>query len=222
MMLVGNNLTAEIDNISNMSQLILINDRITRYLIHPDGESISITHGVVSELYNILVSFHRTYSLFVFRNDGQYVSTGIGVTRVDTELIKSSEWRAEVEQRAGGYVLKSNRDGTFTTNTANELLSLVRNINDVDTQKKIGLLVINLPVGRLADSYRDLTDENRVFGYYDEKANANYSNLTTEELDRLIASIGPAPGAFSQFIDRDAIFSAHRVEGTPLVLVCSG
>ncbi len=219
MMLVGNNLTAEIDNISNMSQLILINDRVTRYLTHPDADDIGITHGVISELYDILVSYHRIYSLFVFRNDGHYISTGIGVTRVDIEMINRPEWRAEVEQRAGGYVLKSNRDGTFTTNTANELISLVRNINDVDSQKKIGLLVINLPVGRLADSYRDLTDDNRMFGYYDEQAQVNYSDSEMEALDPLIASLPASPGAFSQFIDGNIIFSAYRIEGTPLILV---
>lgn len=220
MTLVGNNLIAEFDNISNMSKLIIINDKITNYLKYPDADNLNTNRAVVSELYDILTAYQRIYSLFVFRNDGKYISTGIGVTKVVIGTILDPKWRAEVDQEAGGYVLKSNHDGTFTTNTNQELISFVRNINDIDNQKKIGLLVINLPAGRLENSYINLTTESRMFAYYDEHAKKIYANNPINNIDPLIASLEQSENAFTQYINDSTIFSAYRINGTPLILIC--
>ena len=220
MTLVGNNLTAEFDNISNMSKLIIINDKITSFLKYPDADNLNINRAVVSELYDILTAYHRIYSLFVFRNDGTYISTGIGVTKAVIGTILDPAWRDEVDQKAGGYVLKSNHDGTFTTNTNQELISFIRNINDIDNQKKIGLLVINLPVGKLENSYSNLSSKNRMFAYYDERAKAVYANELISDMDPLIASLDHSEEAFTQYLRDSTIFSAFRINGTPLVLIC--
>jgi two-component system sensor histidine kinase YesM len=51
------------------------------------------------------------------------------------------------------------------------IISFVRVIYDIDTQKQIGLLVINIPTSELEKTYMNLADKNNHFAYFDSNGN---------------------------------------------------
>lgn len=163
---VNQNFYGEINSVNNISRLIMVNDRVTSYL-KSEHESPVFSNLARSEIYSILNYFPGHYSVFVFRNDQQSISTGIGIITADNSVIFGGSRYESVSRKNGGYVLLPNTDGAFTSNTSSEYITFSRIINDIDSQLPIGMLVINIPIDAIEKTYSGLADSDNHFAFYD-------------------------------------------------------
>ena len=69
-------------------------------------------------------------------------------------------------QKGRNYVIKAGTRGAFRSNIG-EMVSFVRVINDINTQKPIGILAINLPSRFFEQAYEGLSGETSHFALYD-------------------------------------------------------
>lgn len=157
---------SSLENVNNISRLIMMSESIASCL-KSDVIKASKTKIAIRDLHDILNAFGVNYSVAVFRKDENYISVGPGITYINKQIVFSDEWLSEVKERQGGFVLKSNKDNAFTTKSG-KIISFVRIINDIDTQKEIGLLEINIPLDFFEQTYSGLADSNSHFAFFDK------------------------------------------------------
>ncbi len=165
---ITKNLTSTLENVNSISRLIMLRGKVQDFLAAPDITS-SNTSGAVQDIHSVLNTFDISCNVTVFRNDGRYVNTGPGITYVNSGKIFDTDWLNEVRAQKGGYVIKSNNKVQAFTSNIGDMITFVRVINDVNTQRELGILAINLPSRFLEESYRGLTDENNHFSIYDRE-----------------------------------------------------
>lgn len=216
---IGNNLTVKLNNISHMSRLIMANNEVTRYLKNKTNTELKYSQNAVTAIFDIISAFDDIYSIFVFKSDGNYVHTGRDITWVNEEIINSPEWQKEIKEKAGGYVIRLKGGGAFTTNTGEPILSFIRQINDLDTQQPLGMLVINLPVSMLEDTYKDTAGDNRHFCYYDTNNHILTQGAVLDEL----RSVNVSKSSFAQKVLKNLfsqeILSYYHIPNISMVIV---
>ncbi len=99
-----------------------------------------------------------------------------------------TEWLDEVMAQKGNYVIKAGTRDAFRSNIG-EMVSFVRVINDINTQKPIGILAINLPSRFFEQAYEGLSGETSHFALYDTSGSlickdneSTFSSLNPENL----------------------------------------
>ena len=177
---IGQSFEATVDNVNNISKIVMLNSDVNAYLKAQDSASAYST-AACAEIYNILNSFSRSYSVFVFRADRTYLYTGVGIIHANTRIIYSDERYRSILGADGGYVLLPNNDGAFIYKSSTTgIISFARIINDIDTQKPLGMLMINIPITDLEHTYADLADENNHFAFLDGKGEKLCSDVGFE------------------------------------------
>ncbi len=164
---ITKNLDSTLENVNSISRLIMLRDAVRSFLAEPEITTTS-SRDALQEIRDIINTFDISCNVTVFRSDAKYINTGPGIIHVDANIIFGSDWLNEVRAQRGGYVIKSNRDGAFRSNIG-EIITFARVINDINTQKEIGILTINLPSRFLEESYAGLTDDTNHFHIYDPK-----------------------------------------------------
>lgn len=163
---VTKNCEIALDNLNSISRLIMLSNSVTNYLLD-DSVGAANTKTAVQDIYRILNSFDVTYSVTIFRNDRHYLNTGVGITYVDTKGLFAGDWITEVREKKGGYILNPNKDHVFRSSTE-EIITFIRLINDINTQKEIGILAINIPKDFFYETFSGLADSNNHFAFYDK------------------------------------------------------
>lgn len=163
---ITKNCEIALDNLNSISRLVMLSGSVVNYLTE-DVVSTSSTKSAIQDIYRILNSFNVAYSVTVLRMDQRYINTGVGITYVDTHALFYGEWIGSVRGKNGGYLIKPGKDKVFRSNTE-EILTFVRSINDINTQKEIGILAINIPVSFFAATYSGLADSSNHFAFYDK------------------------------------------------------
>jgi two-component system sensor histidine kinase YesM len=161
---ITKNCEIALDNLNSISRLIMLSASVTGYLTE-DTITASQSKAAIQDIYRILNSFNVTYSVTVLRMDQSYINTGVGITYVDTGSLFYGEWINDITIKNGGYLIKTGRDKVFRSNTE-EILTFIRSINDINTQKQIGILAINIPVSFFGETYSGLSDESNHFAFF--------------------------------------------------------
>ncbi len=164
---ITNNYRIAMDNLNSISRLIMVNNHVTEFLT-VDNVTATKVKKAVQGIYNILNTFDVNYSITVLRHDKQYINTGPGITYINKRVIFSDSWLTEVRAQEGKYILKSRNDAAFRSNTE-EIITFTRIINDVNTQKEIGLLAINIPTSFFEQTYNGLIDSKSHVSFYDRE-----------------------------------------------------
>ena len=234
---IGSNLTTEIEKVNNFSRILLTNQAVNRYLTGDPDRNLSDYTNAVNGIYEVQNAYPEASSVFVFREDGNYLTVGRGVTFLARDVFSSDEWREEINRKDGGYVLRVNGDGAFKTNYDMEIVSLIRNINDVDTLKKKGILAVNFPLKVLEETYADSVSSERHFAYVDHKGaiickdtgfdtsmefeigDADYCVLRGGFLDKTVYSLYHVPGTDFSLISYEKISLLKNVSREVIVAV---
>ena len=154
MVSIGNNLNTEFGAVSTMSQLIMTNSAVVNYLKDDAGNNTRLIQNTMMTMYDISNTFNYVSSIYVFRLDKNYINIGKEVTYINTNIIHDPEWREEIIEKSGLYVIRVNGNGAFRTKSGEPIISFIRLINDLDTQKPIGLIAINLTTDILRNSLK--------------------------------------------------------------------
>lgn len=217
---IGQNIETELDNVNNISHLIMVSDKIDSYLESP-APSPLLANNACSEIYTILNSFSGRYSVFIFRNDQSYINTGIGITNVNRDVIFSKDWIERVNSLDGRYIIIPNTNEAFYSNTNSRIVSFARVINDLDTQKPIGILVINIPISVFEQTYNNLTNEFDHFAYLDTDGTVICADKYFAEYDSVDLSNPEMTQVVYKGLMRQQVVSSRNVTNTNLTLVCS-
>lgn len=184
---ISNNLDSTMKSINSISRLTMLRSTVRTFLL-AESNSTPRTRNALQEIHDILNTFNLSCNVVILRMDGQYLNTGPGITYVNTDKIFETEWLDEVMAQKGNYVIKAGTRDAFRSNIG-EMVSFVRVINDINTQKPIGILAINLPSRFFEQAYEGLSGETSHFALYDTSGRlickdneSTFSSLNPENL----------------------------------------
>lgn len=184
---ISNNLDSTMKSINSISRLTMLRSTVRTFLL-AKSSSTPRTRNAIQEIHDILNTFNLSCNVVILRMDGQYLNTGPGITYVNTGKIFETEWLDEVMAQKGNYVIKAGTRDAFRSNIG-EMVSFVRVINDINTQKPIGILAINLPSRFFEQAYEGLSGETSHFALYDTSGSlickdneSTFSSLNPENL----------------------------------------
>lgn len=184
---ISNNLDSTMKSINSISRLTMLRSTVRTFLL-AKSNSTPRTRNAIQEIHDILNTFNLSCNVVILRMDGQYLNTGPGITYVNTGKIFETEWLDEVMAQKGNYVIKAGTRDAFRSNIG-EMVSFVRVINDINTQKPIGILAINLPSRFFEQAYEGLSGETSHFALYDTSGRlickdneSTFSSLNPENL----------------------------------------
>ena len=184
---ISNNLDSTMKSINSISRLTMLRSTVRTFLL-AESNSTPRTRNALQEIHEILNTFNLSCNVVILRMDGQYLNTGPGITYVNTGKIFETEWLDEVMAQKGNYVIKAGTRGAFRSNIG-EMVSFVRVINDINTQKPIGILAINLPSRFFEQAFEGLSGETSHFALYDTSGRlickdneSTFSSLNPENL----------------------------------------
>ena len=184
---ISNNLDSTMKSINSISRLTMLRSTVRTFLL-AESNSTPRTRNALQEIHDILNTFNLSCNVVILRMDGQCLNTGPGITYVNTDKIFETEWLDEVMAQKGNYVIKAGTRGAFRSNIG-EMVSFVRVINDINTQKPIGILAINLPSRFFEQAYEGLSGETSHFALYDASGRlickdneSTFSSLNPENL----------------------------------------
>lgn len=184
---ISNNLDSTMKSINSISRLTMLRSTVRTFLL-AKSNSTPRTRNALQEIHDILNTFNLSCNVVILRMDGQCLNTGPGITYVNTGKIFETEWLNEVMAQKGNYVIKAGTRDAFRSNIG-EMVSFVRVINDINTQKPIGILAINLPSRFFEQAYEGLSGETSHFALYDTSGSlickdneSTFSSLNPENL----------------------------------------
>lgn len=184
---ISNNLDSTMKSINSISRLTMLRSTVRTFLL-AESNSTPRTRNALQEIHDILNTFNLSCNVVILRMDGQCLNTGPGITYVNTGKIFETEWLDEVMAQKGNYVIKAGTRDAFRSNIG-EMVSFVRVINDINTQKPIGILAINLPSRFFEQAYEGLSGETSHFALYDTSGRlickdneSTFSSLNPENL----------------------------------------
>ena len=184
---ISNNLDSTMKSINSISRLTMLRSTVRTFLL-AKSNSTPRTRNAIQEIHDILNTFNLSCNVVILRMDGQCLNTGPGITYVNTGKIFETEWLDEVMAQKGNYVIKAGTRDAFRSNIG-EMVSFVRVINDINTQKPIGILAINLPSRFFEQAYEGLSGETSHFALYDTSGRlickdneSTFSSLNPENL----------------------------------------
>ncbi len=181
---ISNNLDSTMKSINSISRLTMLRSTVRTFLL-AESNSTPRTRNALQEIHDILNTFNLSCNVVILRMDGQYLNTGPGITYVNTDKIFETEWLDEVMAQKGNYVIKAGTRDAFRSNIG-EMVSFVRVINDINTQKPIGILAINLPSRFFEQAYEGLSGETSHFALYD-----TFGRLICKDNESTFSSLNP-------------------------------
>jgi len=166
---IGGSMQRELDGAGTVSKWIMNSQEIRNYLKSDENAKSISAYSALASIYEFTTSEKHISSVFMFKNNGEHIHIANGRTNVDKNYIRDPAWYEEIYDKSGGYVIRINGGGAFKTVSGKPVISFIRRINDIQTQKPIGVLAINYSAEMLIDTYRDAADSKRKFGYFDSK-----------------------------------------------------
>jgi len=213
---IGNGLTGEFQNIGTMGRLIMSSQEVIDYLKSDQGADSVSAYNAVTSIYYTATSFDNISSIYVFKDNGEYIKISNGITTVYKGVMEDPDWYGPVEEKAGANLVMVDGNGAFSQASGESVLSFVRVFNDIQTQKPIGKLVINCSLNMLRDTYREMAGDGKKFAYFHEKDQLLCGDAEFEEMELNVADSGDNPrnmrsgaGSFTYY---------YAIPGTPLAV----
>lgn len=120
-------------------------------------------------------------SVYIFDNYGnRYFVDKKSYKSFNLEDIKQTKWYDEIFKAKGGAIIKLNAGGLFNEPDEN-YVSIMRVINDLDTQKPIGTMIVNIPEEAIVNSFNNITRQGSTNILLMDENNNNiihYNNLS--------------------------------------------
>lgn len=136
---VVSTIKASLVNYNYLTRLIMLNDRVVSYLKAKkiDLEKIYEARAGINEIQSL---YSYIDSVYIFRNDGENVSTGIGKYYVAMNSLE----RSNILDARGSIVISINGNGTIRKNGGSPFLTMSRALYDINSQKLLGILIMNI------------------------------------------------------------------------------
>ena len=218
---MSGNITANLQSYKDISRLVMLNDQVVKFLRVKSGEvDAGIKNDTKFGINDIFVASDYVDSVFIFRDDKHYVTTGKGVYFIDYGLMADSFWQAVIQVKEGGTVIFMNGNGAVYRVNGDPIITIGRAIYDIYTQERVGILLVNISTGMLQSTIQGqvgsnvcvVTDEGKFLA--GDETVASYFEPSFAEAEEMVHK--PLRG------DKNTrMISALRVPETPLIVLCS-
>ena len=210
---------ADVQNYNDLSRLIMIKDEVL-VLLRADGKAVDA--GMKNDAHygamDILNVSDNVDSVFVFRNDGRYMSTGKGEYLLDINRMNTATWKKPILDRRGRVIFSLNGNSALFKKTGPSVLTLSRAIYDINSQELTGILLMNISLDMLSKITK--SQGNDVLCITDKSGNYLAGNrelcdfYREEYIDNKIHHLQVNAG-----LKRGTV-SVSGVDDLPLVIIC--
>ena len=218
---LNKNIAAILDRYNDMSRQIMINSDVITFLRNSEKPNSYITTNAKYGIIGVTTIYSFVDSVYVYRLDGDYVRTGAGIMLINNWLLKSPEWNEPLQEANGGNIAMINGGGAFHKQIGTPLISMARYIYDIDTQERIGLLVLNLTSSVLNSAMKDQGSNGRTLCFFDHEGNVLWGDETLKSSFRQ-EFVGKGFHWEETSVDgQRMILCAYSTEDIPIVQVSS-
>lgn len=133
---------AAIEKYNYISRLIMVNDNVVKFLKAPHADN-NLTYEArmgIYEITNMYSNISYMDSVYIFRNDQSYANTG----KVQYAIDLSVPEYERILKAEGKPVLSISGNGMIIQKDDKAFLTFCRAVYDLSTQKRIGMLIINI------------------------------------------------------------------------------
>lgn len=135
-------INSRIENYNYTSRLIMVNERVLDFL-RAERADRNLAYEAQMGMYEILNMYgniNYIESVYIFRMDGEFSNTGKG----EYDIVRDHpEWE-RIYEREGARTIAISGNGMFQKNDGTPTLTYARAIYDINTQKRIGVLVMSI------------------------------------------------------------------------------
>ncbi len=215
---MSESIQGSIQSYKDISRLIMLNDSVRKYLRMADVDD-GIKYDARIGVQNVLIASDNLDSVLIFRDDYQYITTGRGDYIVDIDKLKSFEWQHKIGDERGGAVVFNNADGAVARQNGDNIISIERVINDIDSQRRVGFLLVNISTNMLEHELMQqesseicvLTDDGNYLVGSEELAKLYSESFATTEKTYMRTKYNNAP----------SVVSGMKIKDLPLVVMCA-
>lgn len=215
---LSNAIISDIEGYKKLSRLIMIEDRVVAFL-RADADEIDremINEGRYGVFYVLNVT-ENVDSVFIFREDGTYLSTNRGEYHIDRERMNGDEWDKEILELLGSATYSINGNYTVYRSDGRPVITIGRAVYDLLTQERTGLMLMNISVAVLEKEIRATGNEdicivdtygNILAGNADLVKYFDKNQLPLNVVHKMVREK-----------NEDILVSSQKVENIPMVII---
>lgn len=154
---IDNNLNLLVYTVNNESKILISNQGLQEILRNEDkGFDYYNQIKINRNLTEFIQSNKIISSIYIFDNYGnRYFVDKKTFKSFGLCDIKNSSWYNELQEAQGGYIVKLTGKELFNQ-TDQRYVSIARVINDLDTQKPIGTMIINISEEEIVNCFKNI------------------------------------------------------------------
>ncbi len=197
---VNNNLDFIFDTMNNQSIILLSSQTMQDALEQSCRKYDGLLQTKVCYYIADFMNFNDIISsVYIFDLNGvEYYVDRSSFKNISSEKVRKAEWYSQLVDRNGGYLLKLNGGGTFASEKDN-YISLIRVINNINTQKPMGIMVMNVSANSILQTA--MKQNNAYMGVVlTDETGRNILDSTPAELKKSTDFIGKIPSGSSQIL----------------------
>jgi two-component system sensor histidine kinase YesM len=160
---IDSNLKLLIYTVNNESKILLSNQSVQNILKNGDEYFNYNSQTTVNRnLTELIQSNMFISSVYIFDNSGnRYFVDKKAYKSFNLKDIENSYWYEDLQKAKGGYLLKSD-GGKLFNQPKQKVISIIRVINDIESQMPIGTMVINIPEEAISKSFKNITEKGDI------------------------------------------------------------
>lgn len=216
---LSNNILSEIERYKSLSRLIMVDDRLVAFLrAEPEEVNEGVVNNAIMGILEILNVTVNVDSIFVFREDGKYLSTNRGEYMFDYERMETEEWSEDILDGLGRAVISVNGNNAVFKTKGMSVVTIGRAVYDLLTQQRTGIMLMNISDAMLEQTIRATKNENVCIVDEDGKLIAGNA-----ELPKYYSAEFAAEETFRETVEIPGgrrLVSGCRIPNTPLVILC--
>lgn len=157
---VSSNITEMIDNADNTYRLMLKAGIST--LTHMPL-TLETRKYYDNYLFTLVDTFNHLDAIYITDFDNHlYGIDKSGNKSLAVSSIKKAPWYEKAMMSRGSYILSYNAGGIFKQNFLEDFISVIRVINDLETQKPVGFAILNIPIRSLNQLFDTVFEKHRT------------------------------------------------------------
>ncbi len=216
---IQDGITGSLDNYKDISRLIMLNKEVMRFL-RSDSDDKGLINDTRYGVMDVLNVCRDMDSVFIFRKDDVYVSTGRGEYVVDYDTMKSYPWQFKIINSRGRAIVTVNARGMVHRKNNRPIITIERAIYDINTQRFSGVLIMNMSVEMLERLVEKSQGDEVCILDTDGTVLAG-----SKKLSKYFEMIDLASESYAniELNDEDGyrMITAAKCQGTPFVIICA-
>lgn len=201
----------------DISRLVMLNDAVTTFLRAEEVNS-GLRNDAKYGVMDVIIVCSGVDSVFIFRNDKSYMSTGRGEYFLDEQLMDTPGWQDKILTKRGGAIVTINGDGAICRKNGTPIVSIGRAIYDINTQQQVGVLQLNISTQVLDQIAGDQQEEVCIVST-DGRYLAGNEKLAELYSDKYESS--EAVHITKTFNRSRVMISGAQVDDLPIVVMCA-